>query len=171
MDIIYQERVPFPFVRRAVAVYAALIVAFSITYCYLRLNSLLGERPASLWFFLAVVAAMIVVTLTLANLATLSIKMTGEYAIVAFGIFRRKIKWENVSKCDLDRAGSIHYFGNWGVGLGLVGGHLRRMLTVPGSPRVVLGMKHSKVSEFVFSTKNPDAVMDVVRRQLAGANI
>ena len=166
MDIIYQERVPFPFVRRVVAVYAALIVAFSITYCYLRLNDLLGERPAPLWLFLAVVAAMILVTLTLANLATLSIKMTGEYAIVAFGIFRRKIRWENISKCDLDRAGSVHYFGNWGVGLGLVGGHLRRMLTVPGSPRVVLELKKGKVSEFAFSTRNPDAVREVVKGQI-----
>ena len=166
MGIIYQERIPFPFVRRVVTVYAALILAFSITYFYLRLKGLLGEYPAPLWLFLSVLSAMVAVTLTLANLATLSIKMTEEYAIVAFGIFCRKVRWENVRKCDLDRASSLRYFGNWGVGVGLVGSHLRRMLTVTGCPRVVLELKKSKFSEFVFSTKNPDVVMDVIRQHI-----
>ena len=165
MDIIYQERVPFPFVRRVVTLCTALILAFSITYCYLRLNGLLGEYPAPLWLFLAVLSAMIVITLTLANLVTLSIKMTEESAVVAFGIFRVRVRWEDVRGCDLDRLSSFVSAANWGVSMGFVGGRWRRMYNVKGYPRVVLEMKRSRKS-VVFSTKNPDAVMDVVKGRI-----
>jgi hypothetical protein len=165
VDIIYQERVPFPFVRRVVTVCIALILAFSITYCYLRLNGLLGDHPASLGLFLAVLSAMVAVTLILANLVTLSIKMTEESAVVGFGIFRARVRWEDVRGCDLDRLSSFVSAANWGVSMGFVGGWWRRMYNVKGCPRVVLEMKRGRKA-LVFSTKNPDAVMDVVKGRI-----
>ena len=162
---IYEEKIGFSLVRKPVFVFASLTIAFSLLYAYGRLSGHMDEDPIPLWFAVTVLVALALFTLFLANLRTLSIKMTDEGAVVGFGIFRAKIRWEDVRGCHLDEGSSLLSAANWGVSMGFRGGRLRRMYNVKGCPRVVLEMKRGR-NVLVFSTKNPDAVMDVIRQRI-----
>jgi hypothetical protein len=96
------------------------------------------------------------------NFSTLSIKMTSRSVVVGYGIFNRTIFWENIERCYSDEVSSIRY-GGWGIRIGRVKGKWRLVYNVIGGPRVVLALKRGRFNEFVFSTRNPEEVMKVVR--------
>ena len=163
--IIYEEKVRFPLIRGVVVLFSVLTIAFLIAYSYQRITGQLGLNPVPLWFAITILSALAVFTLFLANLITLSIKMTEEGVVVGFGIFRAGVRWENVRGCDLDRVSSFLSAANWGVSMGFVGGRWRRMYNVMGYQRVELEMKRGRRA-LVFSTKNPDAVIDVIKGRI-----
>ncbi|MFA5375272.1 MAG: hypothetical protein WC455_05890 [Dehalococcoidia bacterium] len=163
--IIYEEKVRFPLIRGVVALFAVLTIIFLVMYLYQRITGQLGLNPVPLWFAVTILSALALFTAFLANLTTLSIKMTEEFAVVAFGIFRIRVRWEDVRGCDLDKLSPFLSSANWGVSMGFVGGRWRRMYNVMGYPRVELEMKRGRKS-VVFSTKNPDAVIDVIKSRI-----
>jgi hypothetical protein len=163
--IIYEEKVRFPLIRGVVAIFAVLTIAFLIAYSYQRITGQLGLNPVPLWFAITILSALALFTLFMANLVTLSIRLTEEDAVVAFGIFRMRVKWENVRECHLDRESSFLSAANWGVSMGFTGRRWRRMYNVMGCPRVALEVKSGR-GAVVFSTKNPDAVMDVIKGRI-----
>ena len=159
---IYEEKVRFPLIRGVVVLFAILTIIFLIMYLYQRITGQLGPNSVPLWFAVTILSALALFTSFLANLTTLSIKMTEESAFVAFGIFRMRVRWEDVRGCDLDRLSSFVSAANWGVSMGFVGGRWRRMYNVMGYPRVELEMKKGRKS-VVFSTKDPDKVIDIIK--------
>jgi len=142
-----------------------LTIAFLIASSYQRITGQLGPNPVPLWFAITILSALAVFTLFLANLITLSIKMTEEGVVVGFGIFRASVRWEDVRGCDLDRVSSFLSAANWGVSMGFIGGRWRRMYNVIGYPRVVIEMGKGRRA-VVFSTKDPAMVMDIVHKQI-----
>jgi hypothetical protein len=163
--IIYEEKVRFPLIRGIVVLFSVLTIAFLIAYSYQRITGQLGPNPVPLWFAITILSALAVFTLFLANLITLSIKMTEEGVVVGFGIFRASVRWEDVRGCDLDRVSSFLSAANWGVSMGFIGGRWRRMYNVIGYPRVVIEMGKGRRA-VVFSTKDPAMVMDIVHKQI-----
>ena len=163
--IIYEEKVRFPLIRGVVALFAVLTVAFLIAYSYQRVTGQLGPNPVPLWFAVTILSALALFTSFLANLVTLSIKITEEDVVVAFGIFRMRVKWENVKECHLDRGSSFLSAANWGVSMGFTGRRWRRMYNVMGCPRVALEVKSGR-GAVVFSTNNPGAVVEIVKKQI-----
>jgi hypothetical protein len=91
--------------------------------------------------------------------------MTETDVVVAFGIFRMRVRWEDVRGCDLDRISSFLSAANWGVSMGFTGRRFRRMYNVAGYPRVEIDMKNGRKS-VVFSTKDPDRVIDIIKKQI-----
>jgi len=88
---IYEEKVRFPIIRGIVVLFAVLTVAFLIAYVYQRITGQLGPDPVPLWFAVTILSALALFTLFLANLVTLSIRITEKDAVVAFGIFRVRV--------------------------------------------------------------------------------
>ena len=162
---IYDEKIRFPLIRGVVVLFAILTIIFLVMYLYQRITGQLGENPVPLWFAVTILSALALFTSFLANLVTLSIKMTEESAVVAFGIFRARVRWEDVRGCDLDRISSFLSSANWGVSMGFVGGRWRRMYNVMGYPRVVVEMKRGRKA-VVFSTKDPAMVIDIIERRI-----
>jgi hypothetical protein len=163
--IIYEEKVRFPLIRGVVALFAVLTIIFLVMYLYQRITGQLGANPVPLWFAVTILSALALFTSFLANLVTLSIKMTEESAVVGFGIFRARVRWEDVRGCDLDRLSSFLSSGSWGVSMGFVGGRWRRMYNVMGYQRVVMEMKKGR-KVVVFSTNNPAMVIDIIERRI-----
>jgi hypothetical protein len=163
--IIYVEKVRFPVIRGIVALFAVLTMAFLIAYSYQRVTGQPGENAVSLWFAVTILSALALFTLFLANLTTLTIRMTEADAMVAFGIFRVRVRWENVRECHPDQESSFLSAANWGVSMGFSGRTWRRMYNVAGYPRVVLEMKRGRRA-LVFSTKEPDKVVDIIRGRI-----
>lgn len=163
--IIYEEKVRFPLIRGVVALFAILTISFLIAYFYQRATGQLGPNPVPLWFAITVLSTLALFTLFLANLVTLSIRMTEEDAVVAFGIFRMRVRWGNVRECHLDQKSSFLSAANWGVSVGFTGRKFRRMYNVMGCPRVALEMKSGR-GAVVFSTKHPDNVIDIIKGRI-----
>ena len=124
---IYEEKVRFPLIRGVVALFAVLIIIFLVMYLYQRISGEPGENAVPLWFGLVVLFLLALFTLFLANLTTLSIKMTDAGALVGFGIFRAGVRWKDVRECRLDRESSLLSAANWGVSMGFTGRGFRRM--------------------------------------------
>jgi hypothetical protein len=164
-EIIYEEKVRFPLIRGVVVLFTGLTLAFLIMYLYQRITGQQGENSVPLWFAFTILSALALFTSFLANLVTLSIRITEEDVVVAFGIFRMRVRWENVKECHLDRESSFLAAANWGVSMGFTGRRWRRMYNVMGCPRVALEVKSGR-GAVVFSTNDPDAVIDIVRKQI-----
>jgi len=143
---LYKETIPFPLVTWAVG---ALIVALFLSLYFHHLLM-------ALW--LSGVIALLV------NFLRLTIKITPQGIRVAFGVFKRVIPWENVNSCHMDRISVVRY-GGWGVRIGRVKGRWRLVYNVIGCPRIVVALKEGRFKEFVFSTKNPEKIMEVIRKQ------
>ncbi|MBE0516747.1 MAG: hypothetical protein IBX41_05080 [Methanophagales archaeon] len=158
-NYLYAETI---FSKGITAVLSIFTAGFLFVLVYQGLVGPLGDRPAPNWFFLYMVLFFLAIT---ANFSRLSIKMTPRSVVVGYGIFKRTIFWENIERCYLDAASSIRY-GGWGIRIGRVKGKWRLVYNVIGGPRVVLSLKRGWFGEFVFSTRNPEEVMRVVRHMI-----
>mgnify|MGYP004341917691 CR=1 FL=1 len=80
------------------------------------------------------------------------------------GMFKSIIQWRNVEKCLYDKDSS---FGYGGFGLRLTRGHGTwiRALILINRPRIALNLKTGKSKRIVFSTDNPDQIMEIAKQQ------
>jgi hypothetical protein len=155
----YEETIFLWVLTAVLSIFPAVFLCIVV---YQTLVGPLGDRPAPNWFF--ILMALLFLTITI-NFSKLSIKMTFRSVVVGYGIFKRTIPWENIERCYLDEVSSIRY-GGWGIRIGRVKGKWRLVYNVIGGPRVVLSLKRGWFGEFVFSTKNPEEVMKVVRHMI-----
>ena len=105
-------------------------------------------------------------TALLRNFNKLAIEITTQSINVGFGVFKRAIPWDNINSCYLDDASAIRSYGGWGIRMAKVKGKWRLVYNVIGCPTVVLELERGRFREFVFSTKNPDGVMETARQQI-----
>jgi hypothetical protein len=99
------------------------------------------------------------------NFRRLSIIITPSTITVGFGIIKKKIPLENVTDCNPDDVSAVKY-GGFGIKMARVNGKNRLVYNTIGTPRCVLSLKEGKFPEFVFSTKNPEEVINVVMGEL-----
>lgn len=151
-DIIYKEEI-FPKVEMGAlgVIIIAVVFLIFITYPFLILSLLLPL--AILIVFMYMFRKFI-------------IKMTSDSIIVKYGFSKCTIPWENIEGCYLDKT-SAFWYGGWGLRMGRVNGKWRDIYNIIGFPRVVLSLKKDKFfKELVFSTKNPDQVMEVINKKI-----
>lgn len=159
---IYEEKI---FSKWITVILVSVTVGLLFVLVYQILLEPIGTRPAPSWFFLIMFLLFLGVTI---NFSRLTIRMTHRSLSVGYGIFKRTILWENVENCYLDEASTIRY-GGWGIRIGRVKGKWRLVYNVIGWPRAVLSLKKGRFKEFVFSTKNPEEVMNVVKQRIGRA--
>ena len=155
-DIVYEEKI---FSKWTAGILATATAIFLFVLLCLVLVEPAGTRPVLIWFSLL----MFLLSLgTMINFSRLAIRISPRFISVAYGIFKHKISFENVEKCYLDETPAIQYWG-WGIRIAKIKGKWRLVYNVIGGPRIVLSLRKGRFKEFVFSTKNPKEVMDIVR--------
>lgn len=157
---IYQEKIFSTWITAIMALLTATFLFFLLHQIFAQP---IGARPAPNWFFLVMFLLFLAVTL---NFSVLKITMTTGGLTVNYGIFKHKIRWENIADCYLDESSPLRY-GGWGVRIAWVNGKWRLVYNVIGGPRIVLSLKKGAFKEFVFSTKNPEEVMKTIRTRIA----
>ena len=158
VENIYEEKV---FSRGLTVVLAVATISLLFVLLYQTIVGPIGTRPAPNWFFLAMFLLFLGLTV---NFSNLSIRITPRYLSVGYGIFKHNISWENVGDCYLDEASTVRY-GGWGIRIGRVKKKWRLVYNVIGGPRVVLSLNKGKFNEFVFSTNNPQKVIEIVKQK------
>ena len=163
---IYHEVVVFTLGRAIITLFVVLTVFFLAMFIDRVVSNHAGSNEVPSWFFLIMCLFFVLMTFFIANLGKLVVKATSKSLTVAYGLFKRIIPWEDIADCYLDEASAFGAYGGYGIRIGRVNGKLRLVYNVLGGERVVLVLKKGKFGEFVFSTRNSDAVIDVVKRQI-----
>ena len=163
---IYKETIPFALIKLVLGVFIACTLLFLGLFAYQVLIGSVGDNPAPDWVYLLMFLWFAGLTALIRNFNKLAIKITTQSINVGFGVFKRVIPWDNIKGCYLHQASAISSYGGWGIRIGKVKGKWRLVYNVIGCPAVVLELEKGRFREFVFSTKNPDGVMDGVRQQM-----
>ena len=163
---IYEEIIPFPLMKLVLGLFIALTILFLGLFVYKVLVGPVGATPAPDWFYLIMFVLFAGFTALIRNFNKQAIMITTQSITVGNGVLKRTIPWSNVSSCYLDDASAFGSYGGWGIRMAKVKGKWRLVYNVIGSPTVVLELKKGRFREFVFSTKNPDGVMEIARKQI-----
>ncbi len=153
---IYEEKI---YSKLIAAVTASVTVAMFLLLIYQGLVEPIGSNPAPNLFLLGMGLLFLVITI---NFSRMVIQITPEYVLVKYGISKQKVPWDNIQACYLDKSSALAYGGS-GIRIAKVEGKKRIVYSVVGGPRVVLSLKEGHYDELVFSTKNPDEVIKVIK--------
>jgi hypothetical protein len=116
-----------------------------------------GDAPLWLLPLLLLLFAALTV-----NFAWLTIRVTDDGVVVAYGMIRRRMSWDEIRDCYLDEASAVRY-GGFGVRIGSYKGTRRLIFNTIGDPRVVVLTTSATTPEFVFSTAHPEEIIRIVR--------
>ena len=163
---IYREVVVFAMGRAVIILFMVLTVFFLAMFISQVTEGAMGDKPAPDGFYLLMCLFFVFMTFIVINFSRLVIKATTKSLTVAYGLFKRIIPWEDVASCYEDEASALGSYGGYGIRIGRVNGKTRLVYNVLGGERVVLVLKQGRFNEFVFSTNNPDAVMDVIKGRI-----
>jgi hypothetical protein len=114
---------------------------------------------AVLFVILVVMAAVLI------TFGRLTITITAGGITVGFGLSKRWFSWGEVEDCYHDDASALKY-GGYGIKGGIHNGRSRLVYNITSAKRVVLKVKGKKYDEFVFSTRNPEQCMRLIRMQM-----
>jgi len=163
---IYREVVVFTLGRAIIALFVVLTLFFLAMFIYQIAASPLGDRLAPDWYYVVICLFFAFMTFIICNFSKLVVKATSKSLTVSYGVFKQVIPWEDVADCYPDESSSLGAYGGYGIRIGRVNGKLRLVYNVLGSSCVVLALKKGRFNEFVFSTNDPDAVMDVIKGRI-----
>jgi hypothetical protein len=116
--------------------------------------------PLATWTFLG---TGIFLLLASVNLAFLSVTVSTCGVTTRFGLVSHTVPPDAIAETYQDKASSVAY-GGFGIRFGWVNGKRRLVYSVVNTPRVVVQEGHASDHEFVFSTRNPEAVMRAIRQ-------
>lgn len=159
MDILYREKLSSKYITSIFLFFASILLFCMI---YQVLIGPLGNNPAPNWLLAIIFLFFIFLAL---NFLILVVKITSEFLIVGYGIFKHKINWKDVENVYRDKASVVKY-GGWGIRFGKVEGIWRLVYNIPESDRIVLKLKKGNFREFVFSTKNSENVLKLIKEQI-----
>ncbi len=157
-DEIYEETVPFAIVKWILA----MEIAITVLFLYLFVSQL----PAGLsWLYLGMFLLFAGVTALIANFRALNISITSQSITVAYGRIKYSIPWDRIDGCYLDKGSGIRY-GGWGIRMAKVKGKWLLVYAVTNCPRVILELNRGRFGQFIFSTKHPEEVANIVKGQI-----
>jgi hypothetical protein len=140
----------------------AVTVFMIITLAYLILEESADEDPIFVPIFTTIIISLVFLTL---NFGRLSIKVDYHTVTVGYGIIKKRIPLENIKDCNIDETPAIKY-GGAGIRTIKIKGEWILVFNVVGGPRVALSLRQGRYKKFVFSTKNPEEVINVIKGQL-----
>jgi hypothetical protein len=111
-----------------------------------------------------VFAMVILLAIFSANFLILRVKITQEYLSVSCGIFKHVTPWEEINNCYVDEPPTIKFNG-YGIRYGKINGK-KVQGYVMGNPKVIISLNKGKYSDFVFTTRNPLEVCNLIKKQI-----
>ncbi len=157
-DEIYKETIPLTLIKWILAMEIGLTILF--------LSLFISQLPAGLsWLYLGMFLLFLGVTALIANFRKLNISITSQSITVAYGRIKYSIPWDRIDDCYLDKNLGIRY-GGWGIRMAKVKGKWLLVYNVIGSPRVILELKSGRFGKFIFSSRHPEEVLNIIKQQI-----
>ena len=165
----YEETLPFHLITVVTAVILLIALLMLALFVIQLVAGPIGDPPAPDWFYMVMFIFMLAVTFLVANFRVLVIRITGQSVTVAYGLIKRTIPWGDIESGFRDESSPLGY-GGWGARIARIEGRWRLAFNVIGAPGVVLRLRKGRVREFMFSTKNPEQVLDITTRQTGASD-
>lgn len=162
---IYREVVVFTLGRAIIALFVVLAFFFLAMFVYQITTGSSDSESVPEWFYLAMGLFFVFMTFIISNFSKLDISATSQSITVRYGMFKHVTRWADIGDCYEDEA-PVFSYGGFGIRIGMVNGKRRLVYNLIGGSRVVLGLKKGRFDEFVFSTRNPEAVVDVIKGRI-----
>ena len=161
-DTIYEENMSSLMMKAVIALMGAIAIVFLVFYIIQATGGRIDNSPS--WYWLMMFLIFAVVTAFVTNFRKLTIIITSSTITVRYGMMKSVIKWENVEKCTYDKDSSLGY-GGFGLRIARGHGTWIRAYNLMSRPRVALDLKTGKSRRIVFSTDNPDQIMEIAKQQ------
>lgn len=159
INVIYEEKI---FAKGFTIILGITTTSMFFSLLYVISVQSYPDRLFLIIFFLIMFLLFLVLTF---NFSQLTIIMTSESIAIGFGLFKKTIMWDNIKNCYQDEASAIRY-GGFGIRISNYKGKTRLVYNVMKAPRVVLSIKEGNFEEFVFSTKNPEKIIKIVKQYI-----
>lgn len=156
--VAYRETVPSTVIAVLLSVPA---VALWLLLAAQLLGAPLGGEAAPLWLLLALALVM---SAAARWFRALEVRLDHDGVSVAYGPFRARRAWRDVSHLECDEAGG--FYGGYGVRFGWRQGRLVWVFSTIGTAQVVV--VPSSPRGLVFSTQQPAQVLAEAQRYLDG---
>jgi hypothetical protein len=164
-DEIYGETIPFKFMYYVIFMEGAIGVLFMVFF-FLQLSGNFipdEDAPAFLWLIMS--ALMLGITVFLTTLRKLDISITQYKLKASFGFIKFETPFTDIADVYTDERMGLAY-GGWGVRMAKLKQGLTLAYTSIGYKRVVVELKTNKYKLFVFSTSNPEEVINTIKNQM-----
>ena len=161
-NAIYEESISALLVKAVIAIMGAIAIMFLVFYIIQATGGQIDDSPS--WYWLMMFLIFAVVTAFVTNLRKLTITITSSTITVRYGMLKSVIQWENVEKCTYDKDSSLGY-GGFGLRIARGHGTWIRAYNLMSRPRVALDLKTGRSRRIVFSTDNPDKIMEIAKQQ------
>ncbi len=158
-EYIYEEKI---FAKVIGGLLGAVSAIMLIILIYQITVGPLGDSLELTIFFLIMFIIFFLLTL---NFARLIIRISFQSVTVGYGIIKKRIPLENIEDCEIDKTPAIRY-GGAGIRTTRINGEWVLVYNVVGGARCVLKLKEGRYKKFVFSTKNPEEIVNVIKGQL-----
>ena len=156
--IVYEEKI---FSRVIALIFAAIILFMAALFIYL-LSLPDGIDGWGALFYLIMIIILLFVGI---NFSILIIRITPDNLILSFGILKKRIAWSDIKSCEIMNIPWTK-FGGIGIRYTKLNGKSALAYIVEGATKIALEMKGGKTQILIFSTRNPEEVLNIIRQKV-----
>jgi len=161
----YDETVPFKFMYYIIIAEGATGILFLVFFFLQSSGSFIPDADASAIFWLIMAVVMFAVTAFLATLTKLDVSVTQYKLKASFGRIKFETPFTNIADIYADDRAGLTY-GGWGVRVARLKQGMTLAYSTFGYKRVVVELKTGKYKLFVFSSNNPEELINVVKNRM-----
>ncbi len=159
-DELYHKETKFSVARWASFAFGLSAVGF----LYLEKTNPVGSNPPPDGYYLAMGVFITLVALLVFRFRKIVVSITLDAIVVSFGLFPYRIPRRRILDAFVDEKPGIIY-GGWGLRIDHARGKLALVYSVLNAPRIVIQQKGSRYGYFIFSTRNPEEIIGIIRKQ------
>jgi len=154
------ETVPSPLTRFV----AATMLALAFFFLYQLVAESFGNRSAPNWYFLLMFLVFTLGSYFMFNIRKLTINISIQRIMIALGIFKYTVRWDNIEGYYLDKSFGMRY-GGWGIRLTRLNGRWTLVYNITTGSRIALQLRKGRFRQFIFSTNHPKMIMSIIKQQ------
>jgi hypothetical protein len=157
-NAIYEESSSPRVMKQIIGIMGVITLMFLAAFIYLSLKETIGNIPN--WFYLIMFLLSLTVTILYINFKRLNIEVTSSAITLRYGMFKSVVAWENIEKCT-NLSDQTKSSGGIGLYFTRRDGTWVRSYNLMNNPRIELDLKTGKSRKLIFSTENPDRIIEI----------
>jgi len=151
------------FSKISTVILSVVTSAFFLLYIYQIIVEPTWFEPLPSWFWLVMTVILLAITI---NFSRMKIRIDNKGIIIRYGVIKNSIPWEDVKDCSVDEGSPLKY-GGWGQRFWRVKGNFRIIYNAAAGERIAISLNSGIVREIVFSTRDPEKVMEVIKTHIS----
>jgi hypothetical protein len=165
---LYREEIPVTPMKILVGFEISLGVFFMIMALVQIISSPIVSNAPPTFFWGLMAAVFFSTTWLISSFVSYRLTIEPTSLNLSFGRFKTDVLYENIETFEQDTRSGLVY-GGWGMRTSWTRDGWVKAYTILGKSRIGLRLKSGRVRHIIFSTENPDTVMEILRGRLKNA--